>query len=85
MITTRTPVKWEGSYPDFAIKQGYNNVQNKFWIQVTDRRKGITIRTYMDEEYYNNFHNMGNYVFKQHNHEDPDTEFQQRNENVDEV
>ena len=80
MITTRTPVKWEGTYPDIAIKQGWNSIEKKFWIQVTDRRKGITIRGYMDEEYYHNFHNMGTYIFKQHSEQDPDTEFEMQEE-----
>ncbi len=59
------PKKIESAGKEMVLRQGFNNVENKFWIQLTDRKTGITLRKYLDEEYYQNFHNMGNFVFRQ--------------------
>ena len=59
------PKRTESEGPEVVLRQGWNEVQKKFWIQITDRRDGRTIRKWMDEEYYQNFHNMGRFTFRQ--------------------
>ena len=61
----KTPKKIESADKDMVLRQGWNELEKKFWIQLTDRKTGITLRKWMDEEYYQNFHNMGNFTFRQ--------------------
>lgn len=56
--------------PDVVLRQGWNEKEKKFWIQLTDRKTGITIRKYLEEEYYQNFHNMGTFTYKQTKHDE---------------
>jgi hypothetical protein len=59
------PKKFDHDDKEMVLRQGWNEVQKKFWIQITDRKTGITLRKWMDEEFYQQFHNMGNFTFKQ--------------------
>ena len=61
----RTPKKFQGTKKEMKIAQGYNNKDNLFFIYITDRKSKITCRINMDEEFYQNFHNMGNFTFRQ--------------------
>ena len=72
------PKRIESAGPEVVLRQGWNEVQKKFWIQITDRKSGITIRKWMDEEYYQNFHNMGRFTYRQTKYEEG--EFKDENE-----
>jgi hypothetical protein len=59
------PKKFEGTKKEMKISQGYNNITKDFFIYITDRKSKVTCRINMDEEFYQQFHNMGNFTFKQ--------------------
>ena len=71
------PKKYESGEKHMVLRQGWNEIEKKFWIQITDREHGITLRKWMDEEYYQNFHNMGRFTYRQ-------TKFEHEGEFVDE-
>ena len=62
---TKNHQRIESADKHIVLRQGWNNIQKKFWIQITDRNTDITIRKYMDEEYFQNFHNMGMFTYRQ--------------------
>ena len=47
------------------LAQGYNNITNEFFIYITDKKTKITCRINMDEEHFQNFHDMGRFTFRQ--------------------
>ena len=55
----------EGDGTVLKIKQGYNSVNDKYFISITDRKTLITLRINMDEEFFKNFHNMGHFTMRQ--------------------
>lgn len=61
----RTPKKLEGTGKEMKISQGYNNITGLFFIYITDRKTKLTLRINMDEEFYQGFHNMGNFTYRQ--------------------
>ncbi len=61
----RGPKLFQGTKEDIKLTQGFNKEKDMFFIYMTDRKSKITIRIYMDEEFYQNFHGMGNYTYKQ--------------------
>jgi len=61
----RAPILFSGTKDDMKIAQGYNQNKNMFFIYITDKKSKVTCRIDMDEEFYQNFHGMGNYTYKQ--------------------
>lgn len=61
----RGPKKFQGTNKEMKITQGYNNIDKLFFIYITDKKSKITCRINMTEEQYQNFHNMGNFTYKQ--------------------
>ena len=50
----------EATTAGMRVKNGYNSVEGKYFIQLTDKKTLESMRVYMDEEFYKNFHyNMG--------------------------
>jgi hypothetical protein len=77
------PKKFEGTKKDIKISQGYNQITDQFFIYMTDKKTKITIRINMDEEFYQQFHNMGNFTFRQTKKDE--VEFEDEFEDDDEV
>ncbi len=73
----RTPKGFHGTKKDMKLAQGYNNITNEFFIYITDKKSKITLRINMDEEHFQNFHNMGNMTFRQTK---KDVEFEEDND-----
>lgn len=61
----KTPKKFEGTNKEMKISQGYNQNTKLFFIYITDRKSKITCRINMDEEFYQGFHNMGSFTYRQ--------------------
>ena len=61
----KTPKLFQGTKEDMKISQGYNIEKNMFFIYITDKKSKRTCRINMDEEFYQNFHGMGNFTYKQ--------------------
>ena len=61
----KTPKLYQGTKEDMKISQGYNIEKDMFFIYITDKKSKITCRINMDEEYYQLFHGMGNFTYKQ--------------------
>jgi len=59
----------EGDGTVLKIKQGYNSVNDKYFISITDRKTLITLRINMTEEFFKNFHNMGHFTMRQTLHD----------------
>jgi len=59
----------EGDGTVLKIKQGYNSVNDKYFISITDRNTLITLRINMSEEFFKNFHNMGHFTMRQTLHD----------------
>ena len=63
----RTPKGFHGTKKEMKLAQGYNNITNQFFIYITDKKTKITCRINMDEEHFQNFHDMGRFTFRQTN------------------
>ena len=61
----RTPKKFQGTNKEMKITQGYNNKDKLFFIYITDKKSKITCRINMTEEHFQNFHNNGNFTYRQ--------------------
>ncbi len=59
------PKLYVGTKKEMKIAQGYNSKEELFFIYITDRKSKVTCRIHMDEEFYQNFHNMGRFTYKQ--------------------
>ena len=77
------PKKYESGEKHMVLRQGWNEIEKKFWIQITDREHGITLRKWMDEEYYQNFHNMGRFTYRQTKFEEG--EFEDEDEHLKKI
>jgi hypothetical protein len=61
----KTPKLYQGTKEDMKISQGFNKQKDMFFIYITDKKSKITLRINMDEEFYQLFHGMGNFTYKQ--------------------
>ena len=61
----RSPILFHGTKKEMKITQGYNQNTKLFFIYITDRKNKVTCRIDMDEEFYQAFHGMGNFTYRQ--------------------